>query len=493
MIEQGTDLTYQLDLLPGQQFTGKVYFWSNGDPMTANWSVQSNFYLTVTPNTVTSSGCSDVKWVDFNFAAPIIAGYYSATVTDQNNNWSPVYVDLLVTNSPTIGSTYSTMDIVAGCFNFARDTVRWNGFSIQLGCGGNFPQIGGINQSLYVNYYLYEGQVGWLIFSPPTFTVSPYGSVEVLKTFAGNYNLPNSVWEIRTRNWYSFPRFIKWTKNIIAPPNIVLNYPPNGGTGIPFNNLTFDWSDYPFVHNYGLEISTNSNFNSVLIRVDSIWNSQYTLTNGVLQNNTQYFWRLIVRRQGCGEIISAPFSFSTGNLSITLGLTLFIQGFLNPNNNTQVPDSVNIYLRTASSPYSIVDFSKGVVSSNGTITTNFLNTLTGNYYIVVKHRNSIETWSKSGGVNLTSGTTTAYNFSSSISQAYGNNLILKGSKYCIYSGDSNRDGSVDVSDLSMIDNDANNFVSGYVSTDINGDNFVELSDLVIADNNSLNFVTIVRP
>ncbi|MBK8983795.1 MAG: hypothetical protein IPM38_16125 [Ignavibacteria bacterium] len=57
--------------------------------------------------------------------------------------------------------------------------------------------------------------------------------------------------------------------------------------------------------------------------------------------------------------------------------------------------------------------------------------------------------------------------------AYGNNLVLKGSVYCIYSGDVNQDYIIDISDLSDVDNDVFIFASGYKATDFNGDYIVE--------------------
>lgn len=74
-------------------------------------------------------------------------------------------------------------------------------------------------------------------------------------------------------------------------------------------------------------------------------------------------------------------------------------------------------------------------------------------------------------------------------KAYGNNLKLKGTKWCIYSGDVNQDGIVDIGDLVLVDNDNYNFVTGYTNTDINGDGIVDVTDLVTADYNNLNFVS----
>jgi hypothetical protein len=86
-----------------------------------------------------------------------------------------------------------------------------------------------------------------------------------------------------------------------------------------------------------------------------------------------------------------------------------------------------------------------------------------------------------------------YDFTSSQSQAYGNNLKLRGSKYCIFSGECFRDGIIDLSDLILIGNDASAFTIGYVLTDLDGNNSVSLSDLLIAYNNSVNFTEVIAP
>lgn len=160
-------------------------------------------------------------------------------------------------------------------------------------------------------------------------------------------------------------------------------------------------------------------------------------------------------------------------------------------------DTVRAYLRNNSAPYTIVDSSKAVFDSL-TFISNFVftNASSGTYYIVVKHRNSIETWSKAGGEAYTYGTTLSYNFTTDSSKTYGNNVKNVDNSpltYSIYSGDAGQDGNIDVSDLVQIYNDQIILASGYLPTDINGDNFTDVSDLVIAYNNSLNLVNIARP
>ncbi|MEO6694736.1 MAG: SBBP repeat-containing protein [Ignavibacteria bacterium] len=184
----------------------------------------------------------------------------------------------------------------------------------------------------------------------------------------------------------------------------------------------------------------------------------------------------------------------TGSL-LTLNLTAFIQGFYNSVSNNMVSDTLRIYLRSASSPYNRVDSSKGVLSSSGTGSLLFSNAMNGvNYYIAAKHRNSIETWSSSA-IPFSAGSLN-FNFSTVATQAYGSNetrVDLSPLRFAFYSGDANQDGTVDATDLSMIDNDASNFLTGYVKTDLTGDNFVDATDAAIADNNAANFVSLSRP
>jgi len=178
--------------------------------------------------------------------------------------------------------------------------------------------------------------------------------------------------------------------------------------------------------------------------------------------------------------------------SITLNLKALIQGFYYPVASKMVSDTARVYLRNSSSPFTLVDSAGGVLDTNGLGSFIFPNAVNSvPYYIVIKHRNGLETWSASGN-NFTTGSLT-YDFTLSSSQAYGNNQILKGTKYCIYNGDVNQDGIIDGSDMSLADNDSFNFLNGYLNTDLNGDNIIDGSDLSIVDNNAFNFIMVQRP
>lgn len=192
-------------------------------------------------------------------------------------------------------------------------------------------------------------------------------------------------------------------------------------------------------------------------------------------------------------VISGEGHFCGG--SSALALTVIIQGFYDANTDIMIRDTLRVYLRSTSYPYGVVDSAKGYLNTGGNVTLNFPNAINGvNYYIQLKHRNSIETWSGAGQSFINSQLT--YDFSTSGSQAFGSNMIQVDTspiRYAIYSGDVNQDRIIDGGDLSLVDNDAFNSVSGYVQTDLNGDNFVDGSDLSIVDNNVFNGVIVVRP
>jgi len=178
-----------------------------------------------------------------------------------------------------------------------------------------------------------------------------------------------------------------------------------------------------------------------------------------------------------------------------LDLTILTQGLYIANSNTMIEDTVRICIRNSFTPYSIVDSAVSKIDSLGQGTFSFINIFNGiGYYIHIKHRNSIETWSKTPQQFLAN--TLIYDFSTAKTKAYGNNLILVDSspfRYGIYSGDVNQDGNVDISDGSLIDNDMFNFAFGYLLTDVNGDEVIDLEDAVFVDNNGFNFVEKFTP
>lgn len=183
----------------------------------------------------------------------------------------------------------------------------------------------------------------------------------------------------------------------------------------------------------------------------------------------------------------------TSTNATQVNIKLAIEGFYN-GVNKNLSDTITVYLRNAVTPFAKVDSSRTVVDANSFIANcQFANAPTGAYYFQIIHRNALETWSRYGGEYLVNGSVSSYDFTISPGQGYGSNLDLKDSKWCLFSGDVNRDGSMDVLDLSLCDDAAFNFVSGYVATDLNGDGTVDATDLAIIDFNSFNFVSKITP
>lgn len=178
--------------------------------------------------------------------------------------------------------------------------------------------------------------------------------------------------------------------------------------------------------------------------------------------------------------------FLEGLYDAGTGLMRQAQGLTGPQFGTGIADQVSIELHNATTPFDVVyTFNNIDVNTDGTLSISTLpGTITGSYYIVVKHHNSIETWS---GVPVDFGVVSplSYDFSTAASQAYGNNLKLMGSIYAIWGADAFPDGIVDGSDMLLIDNASKPpALQGYNVEDVNGDGIVDGSDMLMIDNNS---------
>lgn len=154
-------------------------------------------------------------------------------------------------------------------------------------------------------------------------------------------------------------------------------------------------------------------------------------------------------------------------------------------------DTINVQLRGNTSPYAVIDAIKGYMNGSGVLNGVFEKGGSGSYYVRFNHRNALETWS-SGNVTP-AGLSASYDFTTGIGQAFGSNMVMIGGEASFYSGDVNKDNVIDLSDGSDVDNDAFNFISGYVNTDVNNDLVVDLTDAAYVDNNAFNFVAAVIP
>lgn len=211
---------------------------------------------------------------------------------------------------------------------------------------------------------------------------------------------------------------------------------------------------------------------------------------------------------GCA-VISSAYTIQTTSCAgnAIVNLKLFLQGYCTSVNGDQMPtllnegvgtsytqcDTVLVELHEAISPYSTSYSIKGVLNIDGTLSITLPGTAIGqSYYLGIRHRNTIETWSANP---VMFGAITSYDFTTSANQAYGENQYeLQTGVYAMYSGDLNQDGFIDSFDFPPLDTDIFNGVAGtYVNTDINGDGFVDIFDFPVFDLNSTNGVSSVLP
>lgn len=156
-----------------------------------------------------------------------------------------------------------------------------------------------------------------------------------------------------------------------------------------------------------------------------------------------------------------------------------------------VADHITVELRDAAN-YAVIVLSADVaLSTAGIATMEVTPNYNGNYFITVKHRNSIETTTPTA--LSFAGSTVTHDFTSSAAQAYGNNLKQSGAFFLIYAGDVNQDGSIDTGDMLPVDNNSFNYLTGYLSSDVNGDGATDTGDMIFVDNNSSLYIGAMHP
>ena len=81
--------------------------------------------------------------------------------------------------------------------------------------------------------------------------------------------------------------------------------------------------------------------------------------------------------------------------TISLNLKLFLEGMYLGGDSMLSSDTIKVDLRYAFSPYNIAWTSKDIIQQNGLGIFLFpAAVFNNNYYIVIQHRNAIETWTK---------------------------------------------------------------------------------------------------
>ncbi|MBL8007578.1 MAG: right-handed parallel beta-helix repeat-containing protein [Ignavibacteria bacterium] len=402
------------------------------------------------------------------------------------------------------GSNIASSPVIENNLIFENDTENGNYPQINFGATGPAPMI--IRGNIITGMFTNSGGISFL----PSGSI-PYAIIENNIIKKNRYGIAVAG---GSSNFY--------INNNIIDSNNIQGTPSLGGSGINFNGSATQNSivtrNIIRGNLWGITIQGTAkpnlgnlvNADTTDIGLNEIYNNGNSGKIFDLFNNTpdsiraqNNYWGTGSQDTAEAHIFHRPDSTVLGPVvylplrANQINLTVLMESMYDPISNTlSRKDTVTVYLRDIVSPYLKRDSAKGIIdtlSFSGMF--KFYSSPNGKYYLQVNHFNSIETWSKTGGINLnTGGAVFLYDFSGSSANAYGNNVILRGSRYCIYQADVNQDKIVDAGDLSLVDNDATNGVSGdRIPTDINADGFTDASDLSVTDNNASNTVSSVSP
>ncbi len=205
----------------------------------------------------------------------------------------------------------------------------------------------------------------------------------------------------------------------------------------------------------------------------------------------------------------------TKEISVTLAqnrilqLKLFLEGLYTNNfmteameGNSSLPmwglgiaDKIDVELHNETSPFATVFTQTNVdLLTNGTASINTACANNGNYYVAIKNRNHLQTWSALP-LPFNSPANTYYDFTTSMIQAYGIDAQkqVPNGKYAFPLGDLDQSGWVDSDDFNVFELDLIIGVVGFTPTDFNGSGWVDSDDFNIFEPNLTIGVTAQYP
>lgn len=259
-------------------------------------------------------------------------------------------------------------------------------------------------------------------------------------------------------------------------------------------------NSFPFKQTVNIKGGNHSYFH-LLPGLDDLVDNPATITRAEQQRLTRRyvtaFFNLFLKNDSNGRRFLYGSEAANDTTVITayrnFSVRTLLQGFYDAGTQQMIRDTVTVVARSTAPPYQFLSVSKNYADASGYGEYSLEMLLPrGSYFFQIIHRNSIETWS-AGNAPPIGLKRPGYDFTQSVSSAFGNNLTLSGTKYCIFGGDVNTDGIVDAQDQSIADNDAFNIVTGYTASDVNGDGITDAADLSLIENNAFSFVQKITP
>lgn len=384
-----------------------------------------------------------------------------------NSSGSPI------ANSGTLNTTNSTIEFNGTSLQTISTGVNYKNVTVNNTAGANITGTVNVNDTLFIQTgflnlngnNLVLSNVGYLRENPGCLVKGTSGTISTTRAI----NAPSGV-------------------NIAGLGATITSSADLGSTTITRGHSPYTINGVAGLQRYyNISPANNTNLNATLV---------YHYESSELNGNNEYFLSLY-RSTNAGTNWSTiggqkdtannnvtysginAFSYwtaATNPMAAAINITAIVDALYNTSTNTlNKKDTLTVYVRNSSAPYTVVDSAKILIDTITFTGTAFFNTVpNGTYYLTIKYRNGLETWSKSGGESYTTGTSMSYDLTSAQSQSYGNSTVLKNGKYCIVSGDINRDGFVNGNDFTMFSQQFGQ--SGYLGADLNGDGVVNGND-----------------
>ncbi len=518
IVDPGNSLASETTICNGKSVTLNIQNSVVGEGITYQWQSSSDGSSYTDIPGVTTKICS---------VTPIENTYYRCNVTCSFSTTTVASTPIQITLNNTITSTTPAsicipVNVATLLATSSSGDVKWYDSQIggtTLGTGNSFttPIINATTTFYAGTESTVSGTAGL------TYTEDGYASGGNFKGVA--FNLSNSIIlnsvkvypQQNPEGTGPAPMTIKVLQNGIQVPGTSdVIFTPNTAYGwSPTNSAQTVTLNYqlPAGNNYSLEITEGASYDNSLAYV-SLFPSPFPIANGAVSitggidfgfvdaYSYNYFFNWDIN-EVCSSarvpVTATVLSIEECNIGNTIvNLKLFIEGYydggsMRPVKNNQDGvspmtdvENITVELHSTSAPYGVLHTTTAMLKTDGTAVCAFNTAPSGSFFIVVKGNNTVQTWSAAAQtVGLTPLT---YDFSTAVTQAYGDNMVSIGGVYCFYSGDINQDEVVDNTDAPDLILSIDNSDFGVQVTDLNGDGSVDNSDAPFFENNASNSI-----
>ncbi len=386
--------------------------------------------------TLTSSPSASYLWSTGATTSSIsvaLTGNYTVTVPSINGcSGTSLPVVVTAATAPTnatlftetIGSVVSTTLITTHETNngFDNDSLTMSGSgeirntNASTGYAAQYPAASGLGNAFLTNtagkYFIISGinttglnniQLSFGVYKNNSTGVGADGSNLSLQTSTDGitYNNTLTIPALPTGTGPDKWFYVTATGTIPAVPNLRIQFKQNGTvTQYRIDDIRLQYSTAPTITANGpLTFCQGGN---VTLTSSSATNNLWSngATNQSIVVTTPGIYSVVVN---CAS--STQVTITTTNCTAALNLKVFLEGYysgtnsmmpvVDPVNFPTICDSITVELHDTTAGHSLVCYNKNTINTNGNGMFIFPATILNNiYYVVIRHRSTIETWTK---------------------------------------------------------------------------------------------------